>query len=103
MRQVDSETGCAVALRASLGRVEMSGQLDGLKARIQALRAKTIENGCTESEALAAAAKVAELLDRYDLSLSDIEIRAAPCEQRAFETKRKKRVPLDGCVGAIAL
>ena len=80
----------------------MSGQLDGLKTRIQALRAKTIENGCTESEALAAAAKVADLLDRYDLSLTDIEIRETPCEQRAFETKRKKRVPLDGCVGAIA-
>jgi hypothetical protein len=80
----------------------MSGQLDGLKTRIQALRAKTTANGCTESEALSAAAKVAELLDRYDLSLTDIEIREAPCEQRAFETNRKKRVPLDGCVGAIA-
>jgi hypothetical protein len=80
----------------------MSSQLGGLKTRIQALRAKTIENGCTESEALSAAAKVAELLDRYDLSLTDIEIREAPCEQRAYETNRKKRVPLDGCVGAIA-
>src|SRR4051812_7011300 len=37
--------------------------LDKLKARIQALRAKTIDNGCTESEAVSAAAKVAELLD----------------------------------------
>ena len=80
----------------------MSVQLDGLKARIQALRAKTVDNGCTESEALSAAAKVAELLDRYDLSLSDVEIREAACEQRAFETYRKKRMPLDGCVGAIA-
>ena len=80
----------------------MSGHLYGLKTRIQALRAKTIENGCTESETLSAAAKVAELLDRHDLSLTDIEIREAPCEQRAYETNRKKRVPLDGCVGAIA-
>lgn len=80
----------------------MSGQLDGLKGRIQALRAKTVDNGCTESEALAAAAKVAELLDRYDLSLSDVEIREAACEQLAFETHRKKRVPLDGCIGAVA-
>lgn len=80
----------------------MTADLDGLKSRIQALRAKTIDNGCTESEALAAAAKVAELLDRYDLSLSDIELREAPCERRAFETHRKKRVPLDACVGAIA-
>jgi hypothetical protein len=35
--------------------------LDKLKVRIQALRAKTIDNGCTEEEALAAVAKVAEL------------------------------------------
>ena len=41
--------------------------LGKLKLRIQALRAKTIDNGCTEDEALSAAAKVAELLDRYDL------------------------------------
>ena len=76
--------------------------LDKLKTRIQALRAKTIDNGCTEDEALAAAAKVAELLDRHDLSLTDIEIRETPCERREYETFRKKRVPLDGCVVAIS-
>ena len=76
--------------------------LDKLKTRIQGLRAKTTDNGCTEGEALSAAAKVAELLDRYDLSLTDVEIREAPCERRAYETHRKKRIPLDDCVGAIA-
>lgn len=76
--------------------------LDRLKTRIQALRAKTIDNGCTEDEALSAAAKVAELLDRYDLSLTDVEIRAAPCERREYETHRKKRIPLDDCIGAVA-
>ena len=76
--------------------------LDKLKLRIQALRAKTIDNGCTEEEALSAAAKVAELLDRHDLSLTDVELRAAPCERRAYETRRKKRIPLDDCIGAIA-
>ena len=85
----------------------MSGQvtgdaLDKLRTRIQGLRAKTIDNGCTEGEALAAAAKVAELLDRYDLSLTDVEIREAPCERLAYETHRKKRIPLDDCIGAIA-
>jgi len=79
-----------------------AADLDKLHARIQGLRAKTIDNGCTEDEALAAAAKVAELLDRYDLSLSDVELRAEPCERLAFETGRKKRIPLDGCVGAVA-
>jgi hypothetical protein len=76
--------------------------LDRLKTRIQGLRSKTTDNGCTEAEALLAAAKVAELLDRYDLSLTDIEIRDAACEQREYETYRKKRVPIDGCIGAIA-
>ncbi|WP_038970323.1 DUF7168 domain-containing protein [Bradyrhizobium genomosp. III] len=76
--------------------------LGKLKLRIQALRAKTIANGCTEDEALSAAAKVAELLDRHDLSLSDVELRASPCERRVYETYRKKRIPLDDCIGAIA-
>ena len=76
--------------------------LDKLRTRIQALRAKTIDNGCTEDEALSAAAKVAELLDRYDLSMTDVEIRDAPCERREYETHRKKRIPLDDCIGAVA-
>ena len=77
--------------------------LDKLKSGIQALRAKTIANGCTEDEALSAAAKVAELLDRHDLSLSDLELRASACERKVYETHRKKRIPLDDCIGAIAL
>jgi hypothetical protein len=76
--------------------------LDKLKTRIQGLRAKTIDNGCTEGEAMLAAAKVAELLDRYDLSLTDVDIREAPCERRDYETRRKKRIPLEDCIGAIA-
>jgi len=76
--------------------------VDKLKMRIQGLRAKTTDNGCTEAEALLAAAKVAELLDRYDLSLTDVEIRDAPCGRSEYETHRKKRIPLDDCIGAIA-
>ena len=76
--------------------------LDRLKTRIQGLRSKTTNNGCTEAEALLAATKVAELLDRYDLSLTDVEIRNSPCEQREYQTYRKKRIPLDDCVGAVA-
>ena len=68
--------------------------LDRLKTRLQGLRSKTKDNGCTEAEALLAAAKVAELLDRYDLSLTDVEIRTAQCEQRQYETRRKSAFPL---------
>lgn len=76
--------------------------LEKLKRRIQGLRAKTTDNGCTEDEALSSANKVAELLDRYDLLLSDVEIRAAPCERREYVTHLNKRIPLGDCIGAIA-
>lgn len=80
----------------------MSGDLDKWKSRIQALRAKTVANGCTEDEALSAAAKVAELLDRHDLSLSDLEIADEKCERGVVETNRKQRQPISLCVAAIA-
>lgn len=80
----------------------MSADLDKLKTRLQALRAKTVANGCTEDEALAAAAKVAELLDRHDLSLSDLEIRQEQCEQSVVATNKKQRQPISACVAAIA-
>lgn len=80
----------------------MASDLDKLKSRLQALRAKTTANGCTEDEALAAAAKVAELLDRHDLSLSDLDLREEQCEQVAVETNRKQRQPISACIPAIA-
>ena len=80
----------------------MATDLDKLKSRLQALRTKTIANGCTEQEALAAAAKVAELLDRHDLSLSDLEIREEQCAQSAIATNKKQRQPISACVPAIA-
>ncbi|MDR3437445.1 DUF2786 domain-containing protein [Telmatospirillum sp.] len=80
----------------------MPADLDKLKGRLQALRAKTVANGCTEEEALAAAAKVAELLDRHDLSLSDLEIREELCATSAVVTNRKQRQPISACVPAIA-
>ena len=80
----------------------MAAGHDGLRARIAALMAKTVANGCTEGEALSAVAKVAELLDRHALSMSDVEIRASPCERAVFSSPHRKRVPLDLCVGAIA-
>ncbi len=70
--------------------------------RIRALRAKTPDQGCTESEALAAAAKVAELLDRYGLTLSGIEIEQQSCEGIGIDSTRKRAGPLDECLHSIA-
>ncbi len=75
---------------------------DKLRSRIQALLAKTVGNGCTEDEALAAAAKVADLLDRHALSMTDVELRATACVRVVYQARRKKRMPLGDAIGAIA-
>ena len=95
------------ALRRQLGIASTVGrapdaELDKLIGRIQALRAKTVDQGCTEQEALAAAEKVAELLDRYGLSLSELDLQQQSCEGMAVETSRKRAGPLDDCVPATA-
>ena len=79
-----------------------TAELDRLVQRIRALRAKTVEHGCTEQEALAAAGKVAELLDRYGLSLSEFDLRRQSCEGIGVETDRKRRGPIDDCMATIA-
>ncbi|MDG2527127.1 DUF2786 domain-containing protein [Caulobacter endophyticus] len=81
---------------------EHLADLEKLRARIAGLRAKTTDNGCTKAEAMSAAAKVAELLDRYDLSLTDVELRDTLCERREYETHHNKRIPLGDCIVAIA-
>ena len=79
-----------------------TADLDRLVQRIRALRAKTVEQGCTEQEALAAAEKVAELLDRYGLNLSELDLRKQSCEGIGVETDRKRRGPIDDCMTTIA-
>ncbi len=54
---------------------------EALFARLRALAAKTVENGCTEAEALVAAAKLAELLERHNVTMDEAELRANPFTQ----------------------
>jgi hypothetical protein len=77
-------------------------ELEKVLGRIQALRSKTVDQGCTEEEALTAATKVAELLDRYGLSLSEIDFKEQRCSGESMETDRRRQGPLDECVGTIA-
>jgi hypothetical protein len=76
--------------------------LGRLMQRIQGLRAKTTAQGCTEQEALAAAEKVAELLDRHGLSLGELDFRAQPCEGIGIQTTRRRMGPIDSCLPVIA-
>lgn len=55
---------------------------DAIAAKIRALLAKTVGNGCTEHEAIAAAAVAARLLEEHDLTVDEVELRANPFERR---------------------
>lgn len=70
--------------------------------RIRGLRAKTVDQGCTEEEALAAADKVAELLDRYGLSLGETDLRGQACLGVGIDSQRKRSGPFDEAVPAIS-
>ena len=57
-------------------------ELDKVKTRIRALAARTVDRGCSEAEALAAAQKIGELLEVYGLTMSEVELRQETCVQR---------------------
>jgi hypothetical protein len=90
---------------ATGGAAEKAGDAELMRVlqRIQALRAKTVDQGCTEQEALASAKKVAELLDRYGLSLSEVEMRDQACQGFGIDTGRKRRAPIDECMPVIGM
>jgi hypothetical protein len=74
--------------------MDQQTELAKVKARIRALAAKTVDRGCSEAEAMAAAAKVGELLDVYGLSMSEVELREEACVQRRFATPGPGRTAL---------
>jgi hypothetical protein len=51
---------------------------------IRALRAKTVENGCTEGEAAEAAAKIAKLLAKHDIDLDEVDLKSSGFAQREW-------------------
>jgi hypothetical protein len=54
-------------------------ELSRVKARIRALAEKTTSNGCTEAEALSAAEMVGRLLERYALTMEEVDLRETAC------------------------
>ena len=77
-------------------------ELSRVKARIKALAEKTVSNGCTEAEAMAAADMVGKLLERYALSMEEIDVREERCVRLEVPIGGQRRRPIDGCVTAIA-
>jgi hypothetical protein len=80
----------------------MTDNRDLIARRIRALQTKTVENGCTEEEALIAAQKAGELMAQYRLTQSDIEIQTEPVEHREVDRRqREKQVSEDSCLRGI--
>lgn len=99
----DQRIGLAFASRHFILRpMAQSSELERAKARIRALAEKTVRNGCTDAEAFAAAEMVGRLLDRYMLTMDEVQLRASTCVQTAVPMAGKRRGPIDGCVPALA-
>ena len=88
--------------RETSSALSQTTELTRVKARIKALAEKTVSNGCTEAEAMAAAEMVGRLLERYALSMEEIDVREEHCVQLKLPLGGKRRRPIDGCVTAIA-
>jgi hypothetical protein len=82
--------------------MQQADELARVKIRIRALAEKTTSNGCTEAEALSAAEMVGRLLERYALTMEQVDLRDAPCVQLEVRAGGQRRRPIDGCVVAIA-
>src|SRR6266542_4046586 len=52
----------------------MTTQREGLLEKIRGLLAKTLDNGCTESEAMAALDKARAMMDAYAVSESELNL-----------------------------
>ena len=88
--------------RGTSNTLRQTAELSRVKARIKALAEKTVSNGCTEAEAMAAAEMVGRLLERYALSMEEIDVREQRCVQVEVPIGGKRRRPIDACVTAIA-
>ena len=69
----------------------MTTNREKLINKIKALMAKTVENGCTEAEMLAAMSMAQAMMDAYDVSLDDIE--ETKKEKAVHETMKDMRDP----------
>lgn len=74
-------------------------QRKDVAARIRALLAKTVDKGCSEHEAMSAALKARELLERYQLELSDVELEAEGVIQDTAERAEQRKINVQWEIG----
>ena len=77
-------------------------ELSRVKARIKALAEKTVSNGCAEAGPWRPPRWSDGCLERYALSMEEIDVREQRCIQVEVPIGGKRRRPIDACVTAIA-
>lgn len=60
----------------------MSDKRDDLIKKIQALRERTVENGCSENEAISAAKMLSKLMEKHGIAFPDLGEADAPKHDR---------------------
>ena len=68
---------------------------------IRQLQNKKIDNGCTEEEALSAARKAGELMDKYNITLDAVYLGEVECATITIPCSLNRN-HVDYCIGAIA-
>src|ERR1035437_9034841 len=70
--------------------------------KIQALLKKTVENGCSEEEALSAAEMVGRMMNEYDLSMTEIEFKDENFITHLITSNSRVASHIHSLIGAIA-
>jgi DNA primase large subunit len=82
--------------------MSQSAELERVKDRIRKMSVRTVDNGCSEAEALQAMEMVGQLLEQYNLSMDEVDIREEKCIQMLFDTGIKKSSPITKVAVAVA-
>ena len=77
----------------------MTSERQEIAAKVRALLAKTVDKGCTEQEAVAAAAKANELMDRYQVDLSETELEEEGLARGRAEGPESRKLNVQDLIG----
>jgi Protein of unknown function (DUF2786) len=77
----------------------MTTERQEIAAKVRALLAKTVDKGCTEQEAVAAAAKAKELMDRYQVDLSEAELEEDGFARSRAEGPKSRKLDVQDLIG----
>jgi hypothetical protein len=77
-------------------------ELEAVISKIRGLAKFTIDNGCSEQEAMNAARKMGELLEIYDLTMDKVFLDSQTCITYKHDTGSHNRSPVMFCVVSLA-